>query len=317
MDPQSLNRYAYVRNNPLGLVDPDGHFFRVPIAIAAIWAGTEGHPFNSSSWANFNFQSAAIAASAAYAGQWGYGLAGMGFGGAVLGGTIGGIVGGGLDSAFYGGNVIDGIGQGMANGEVSGIVNGAIGSAGIFNVGLGGVGGMENPIANMAGAYVSSRALGGDSSDASHAARNSFWESALSNGAQLTYNAIQGPPKSGTYLMGARLREGPTPGFWTTFKGVVSSGLSIFGMGHSDFADADTGETIELDDRGHRGIVRRLPYGDRDNSLKVSGHRFGAWFQPLDISFDSIPIPTGGDRGAYNIFTGSCNTYTWHDVLGR
>ena len=32
-DPQSLNRYAYVRNNPLKYTDPDGHFFVIAATI--------------------------------------------------------------------------------------------------------------------------------------------------------------------------------------------------------------------------------------------------------------------------------------------
>jgi RHS repeat-associated protein len=33
-DPQSLNRYSYVLNNPVNLIDPDGHFFWAIAAIA-------------------------------------------------------------------------------------------------------------------------------------------------------------------------------------------------------------------------------------------------------------------------------------------
>lgn len=36
-DPQSLNKYAYVRNNPLKYVDPSGEFFF--LAPLAVWAG--------------------------------------------------------------------------------------------------------------------------------------------------------------------------------------------------------------------------------------------------------------------------------------
>jgi len=32
-DPQTLNRYSYVRNNPVNLVDPSGNFFQFVIAI--------------------------------------------------------------------------------------------------------------------------------------------------------------------------------------------------------------------------------------------------------------------------------------------
>ncbi len=41
-DPQSLNLYAYVRNNPLRGVDPDGHAWRDYARKAQQWAA--GHP---------------------------------------------------------------------------------------------------------------------------------------------------------------------------------------------------------------------------------------------------------------------------------
>ena len=38
-DPQSLNRYAYCRNNPLKYVDPDGHVMAEALAVAKVAAG--------------------------------------------------------------------------------------------------------------------------------------------------------------------------------------------------------------------------------------------------------------------------------------
>ena len=41
-DPQSLNRYSYVRNNPLKYTDPEGHLLHIPLGAAigaTIWAG--------------------------------------------------------------------------------------------------------------------------------------------------------------------------------------------------------------------------------------------------------------------------------------
>ena len=35
-DPQVINRFVYVRNNPVGLVDPDGHIPLIPMAIGAL-----------------------------------------------------------------------------------------------------------------------------------------------------------------------------------------------------------------------------------------------------------------------------------------
>ena len=40
-DPQSLNRYAYARNNPLAFIDPTGHFFwLIGVIIGAIIGAT-------------------------------------------------------------------------------------------------------------------------------------------------------------------------------------------------------------------------------------------------------------------------------------
>lgn len=39
-NPQDLNRYSYVRNNPLGYSDPSGHF--VHIAIGAVIGAVVG-----------------------------------------------------------------------------------------------------------------------------------------------------------------------------------------------------------------------------------------------------------------------------------
>jgi hypothetical protein len=43
---QSLNRYSYVNNNPLGYTDPSGHFklkklFKIAAAIAVAWFAPE------------------------------------------------------------------------------------------------------------------------------------------------------------------------------------------------------------------------------------------------------------------------------------
>jgi len=38
-DPQSLNKYAYVRNDPVNSVDPDGRFRLTPIVYIDIWDG--------------------------------------------------------------------------------------------------------------------------------------------------------------------------------------------------------------------------------------------------------------------------------------
>ncbi|MBL0251054.1 MAG: hypothetical protein IPQ26_10570 [Elusimicrobia bacterium] len=47
-DPQTHNRFTYCRNNPVNLVDPDGHFFGSPVVLrwGAAMAGTHGRIFS-------------------------------------------------------------------------------------------------------------------------------------------------------------------------------------------------------------------------------------------------------------------------------
>lgn len=126
-DPQSLNRYAYVRNNPVNMVDPDGHFFWAIVIGAAIGAGTSGAVY--SAWAGEKW-------------TW------QNFGQAVQGGALaGGIsagVGTGMTSAFgqnaafgvlgnmsgYAGTTMARGGQisegGMAGAFVGGLVSGSM-----------------------------------------------------------------------------------------------------------------------------------------------------------------------------------------------
>src|SRR3989339_1344732 len=55
-DPQSLNRYAYCRNNPIIYADPDGHFWFIIVGmiVGAAMGGTHGDVFNPNAWANFD-----------------------------------------------------------------------------------------------------------------------------------------------------------------------------------------------------------------------------------------------------------------------
>ena len=40
-DPQSLNKYAYVRNDPVNLVDPDGQFFVMVTSLLSFFRGPD------------------------------------------------------------------------------------------------------------------------------------------------------------------------------------------------------------------------------------------------------------------------------------
>lgn len=144
-DPQTLNRYAYVQNNPLNKVDPDGHWaILVPIIVGAAMGGTGGRPFDSRSWSNFNWRNASIgglAGAAGYgAGTWAFTAVGGGLGGMMAGGIAGGFSGGAAGAGLSTrGNMLEGAMLGGITGAMSGAftaglghfgVNGALGSAG-------------------------------------------------------------------------------------------------------------------------------------------------------------------------------------------
>jgi RHS repeat-associated protein len=110
-DPQSLNRTAYTRNNPIIYSDPDGHFIFAAVLIGAAigggLAGTQGRPFSSEAWRNFNWEAARVGAlSGAVAGGTGAwaasALGGTALGGLGLAGSIGIGAGAGGIAGFAG-----------------------------------------------------------------------------------------------------------------------------------------------------------------------------------------------------------------------
>jgi len=138
-DPQTLNRYAYARNNPLYYTDPSGHFFGAIFAILAPIAKSV-------------FIGAAVGAATGGA------IA------AVSGGDVGqGMLTGAISGAFFGaaGGVIGQLGlQGSmaavgihaAAGAASGGISSAITGS---DVGLGMLaGGISGGIAEFAGGYI-------------------------------------------------------------------------------------------------------------------------------------------------------------------
>ena len=116
-DPQFLNRYSYVRNNPVNLVDPSGHFaflaflgamlIKAAIGAAASVAigAVTGQIHNVKDMGRFAAVGASVGAiggAGAYAfGANGLGLAGIAKGVADFGTFVGsGAVGGGVDSVM-------------------------------------------------------------------------------------------------------------------------------------------------------------------------------------------------------------------------
>jgi RHS repeat-associated protein len=152
-DPQSLNRYAYCRNNPLNYVDPSGHWFWFALIIGALIGG---------------------ATSAAMGGNIGLG---------ILTGAIGGVLFGGAGqiarilelsrlatAGLYAvaGAVSGAAGAGITGGNVGiGALTGAIGGALGYGASL--IGGPLGLLAGLAagavGGGIGSVMLGGEFGD--------------------------------------------------------------------------------------------------------------------------------------------------------
>ncbi|MFC1755125.1 RHS repeat domain-containing protein, partial [Thermoproteota archaeon] len=156
-DPQTLNRYAYCRNNPLKYVDPSGHFFW--FIILGFFIGALGAGFQS----GWDPKAMLIGAGiGAVSGAAGFGMSSFAsnalgaIGSSVAGGAAGGMVGGVLNSAYYGDDLIRGALLGAGYGAVGGLAFGSIAQLGgkgwgwdLARVGLSGVAG--GGVAEMSG----------------------------------------------------------------------------------------------------------------------------------------------------------------------
>lgn len=115
-DPQSFNRYTYVRNNPVNLVDPSGHIFGVIFAIAsfvmehmvtgAIIGALVGGTVSAAMGGDF----AQGAISGAISGAIFGGIGGLGLEGTAqtLAHAAGGAASGGINAAMVGGDPVKG-----------------------------------------------------------------------------------------------------------------------------------------------------------------------------------------------------------------
>jgi RHS repeat-associated protein len=142
-DPQALNRYSYVLNNPMVYVDPNGHDF----GISAIIVGTIIGGLVAGIQSNWNPQAMLVGAViggvsggvySGVSGAVGGSLAAAVESGAIssttagiisggIGGMAAGAAAGGLSSAYYGGNIAQGISMGAILGGLSGGAFGGIG----------------------------------------------------------------------------------------------------------------------------------------------------------------------------------------------
>ncbi|MCG3113837.1 MAG: hypothetical protein MCM46_18690 [Candidatus Manganitrophus sp. SB1] len=126
-NPQAFNRYSYVYNNPLIYTDPTGHcpvcFIAAGIVMGALSAGVQ------SDW---NMEAMIIGGTiGGISGGVGSAVStsvGGGIIGGFYGGMTGGMVGGGLYSAYYGGNIIEGMGMGAAFGAAGGMLTAGVGN---------------------------------------------------------------------------------------------------------------------------------------------------------------------------------------------
>ncbi len=135
-NPQTLNRYSYVENNPINYTDPSGH---LSWNVKNTWRGIEksvSHPWRQSGAANwwnknrYYVGTAALIVATAGTGAWaaGAGYSGLsGVMGAVLTGEITGAVAGGIAANAAGGDIGKGVFFGSA---VGGVTSGA--SYGLF-----------------------------------------------------------------------------------------------------------------------------------------------------------------------------------------
>jgi len=140
-DPQSLNRYAYARNNAIKYIDPNGRWFWVAIIVGAILGGVTAAVNDQPIWKG-------ILMGALGGMLVGAGAAGFGFWGAVAAGMFAGAA----NSAAFGGNIgfgalCGGIGAGLgyglgswASGWENGSFWGELGGAAFAGAVAGGVG---------------------------------------------------------------------------------------------------------------------------------------------------------------------------------
>ena len=132
-DPQNLNRYSYVINNPQNLIDPDGYFHQIK--------KKKKGGFLRSFFGMFIGAIVTIVTAGQGAPLW-------------LAGAMGGFVAGGVNTAINGGNPL----RNMLGGAFLGALGGAIG--GVAFEGLGGVVGGGFTAANF-GAAVGAAAISG------------------------------------------------------------------------------------------------------------------------------------------------------------
>jgi len=175
-DPQALNRYSYVRNNPLKYADPSGHSFWSKffggIAAAITFVASGGNI----ALAAGVFGAVDGGISAAQAGASGGGIlksAAIGFTAGFVGGAIGGAVAGtvgGLSSSYVGGFVGGAVGGAAAGATGAALSGGDVlrsaGAGAASGAVFGAYANISLPVAMLGSAVVGAVAAGEDPVDA-------------------------------------------------------------------------------------------------------------------------------------------------------
>lgn len=221
-DPQTLNRYAYCRNNPVKFVDPSGHGW-IGSILAAVGAII------------------AIALAPFTAGMSLWACVGMGAMYGAVGGAIGGLIGGGIDAAIGGGSIVKGMLMGAATGAISGAISGAVAGAGQY-LALAKAG--ETSVAVKTGTVTTEEAAKGSVSSAEVAGRSI---GAAQKTTTIVDNSINGTLQTGVQEgVQAEITHSASAGFklgdWVNIQGGVAAeggvgGTSTFGSA-MDFGKA-------------------------------------------------------------------------------
>ncbi len=210
-NPQSLNRYTYVQNNPLVFSDPSGHFAFVPIIVGAVIGAISAG--NATNWnGEYMLRGAFVGAIGGAAGGVVGGWATNFTGSAFLGGIIGGAAGGA--SAGYAAGAAFGVDRGIAmeQGALWGGISGGL-SQGMTMAGI------PDAFAQAAGSYLSGHWEGGDSA-ARSAAAYAFAGSIMS--AVLVMNGVDADGAVPKYGSTEEINQ-----FSTNRTGVVTPELSL------------------------------------------------------------------------------------------
>ncbi|MDR3607812.1 MAG: RHS repeat-associated core domain-containing protein [Oligoflexia bacterium] len=234
---QNLNRYSYVMNNPVSLIDPSGYWFMNDVVS---WvsgaASTVGSAIGSAGkWVGNNIGTIAAVAAVVGASVLTFGVADAflapalgGIGAALLAGATSGAIAGGLSSSLLGGGFSW---KAVGMGALAGAVGGAIGSV---------AGGLGNSAVAIAG-RVSASALGGGLST---------WLESV----------IQGDPSWRSFYQGAAV--GAIAGLTTVgLKYLISSGEES-AMSTSDSGATPYQATVASNDEwlGFKTNGFRLPF---------------------------------------------------------